>query len=137
MGYNLLSLHGLYYSTMGGWWEWAPPCNHFRMPYWNQIDPLMTSVERLSYTLSQGHHRCDVAIMYATEPVVADMEGKKSTDIAFHAGTELYSKGIDFDFIDFESLARAEVKNGELLIAGEKFKVLIIPSMKVMRQASL
>ena len=137
IGYNLLSLHGLYYSTMGGWWEWAPPCNHFRMPYWKQIDPLMTSVERLSYTLSQGHHRCDVAIMYATEPVVADMEGKKSTDIAFHAGTELYSKGIDFDFIDFESLARAEVKNGELLIAGEKFKVLIIPSMKVMRQASL
>lgn len=24
-GYNLLSFHGLYYSTQGGWWEWAPP----------------------------------------------------------------------------------------------------------------
>ena len=23
MGQNLLSLHGLYYSTHGGWWEWA------------------------------------------------------------------------------------------------------------------
>ena len=137
MGYNLLAFHGLYYSTMGGWWEWAPPCNHFHMPYWKQIDPLMDCVQRLSYLMSQGHHRCDVAIMYPTEPVVADFYGKKSVDIAFNAGTELYSKGIDFDFIDFESLARAEVKNGELLIAGEKFKVLIIPSMKVMCQASL
>ena len=33
MGQNLLSLHGFYYSTMGGWWEWAPPCNHTHMPY--------------------------------------------------------------------------------------------------------
>jgi hypothetical protein len=137
MGYNLLSFHGLYYSTMGGWWEWAPPCNHFRMPYWKQIDPLMTSVQRLAYTLSQGFHRCDVAIMYPTEPVITDMEGKKSVSIAFGAGTELYSKGIDFDYIDYESLDRAEVKNNELLISGERFKVLVIPSMKVMRQASL
>lgn len=137
MGYNLLSFHGLYYSTMGGWWEWAPPCNHFRMPYWKQIDPLMTCVQRLAYTLSQGHHRCDVAIIYPTEPVVADLEGEKSVNNAFNAGTELYRKGIDFDYIDYESLARAEVKNGELLVAGEKFKVLVIPSMKIMRQASL
>ena len=137
MGYNLLSFHGLYYSTMGGWWEWAPPCNHFRMPYWKLIDPLITSVQRLAYTLSQGVHHCDVAIMYPTEPVVTDMEGKKSVSIAFGAGTELYSKGIDFDYIDYESLARAEVKNKELLISGERFKVLVIPSMKVMHQTSL
>ncbi len=136
-GFNLLSLHGMYYTTKGGWWEWSPPCNHFHMPYWKQIDPLMDCVERLSYLMSQGVHRCDVAILYPTEPVVADMEGKKSTDIAFSVGRELYSKGVDFDYMDYESLARAEVKNGELLIAGEKFKVLIIPSMKVMRHASL
>jgi hypothetical protein len=137
MGYNLLSLHGLYYSTMGGWWEWAPPCNHFRMPYWKQIDPLMTGVQRISYTLSQGYHRSDVAIIYPTEPVVANIEGKQSVNTAFNTGTELYKNGIDFDYIDFESLVRAEVKNGELLVAGEKFKVLVIPSMKVMRHASL
>ena len=52
-GYNLLSFHGLYYSTMGGWWEWAPPDNHFRMPYWKQIDPLMKCVQRLSYLMSR------------------------------------------------------------------------------------
>ena len=136
-GYNLLSFHGLYYSTQGGWWEWAPPCNHFRMPYWNQIDPLMNCVSRLSYLLSQGVHNCDVAILYPTEPVIAGLDGKKSVKLAFDTGEELYNKGIDFDFIDFESLQRSEVKNGELQVSGEKYKVLIVPSMKAIRFASL
>lgn len=136
-GYNLLSFHGLYYSTQGGWWEWAPPCNHSRMPYWQQIDPLMDCIQRLSYLLSQGYHNCDVAILYPTEPVVAGMDGEKSVKIAFETGEQLYNKGIDFDFIDFESLARSEVKNQELNVSGEKYKVLIVPSMKAIRSTSL
>jgi hypothetical protein len=136
-GYNLLSFHGLYYSTMGGWWEWAPPDNHFRMPYWNQIDPLMNCIQRLSYLLSQGYHNCDVAILYPTEPVIAGMEGMKSVDLAFKTGEQLYNKGIDFDFIDFESFARSEVKDAELQVSGEKYKILIIPSMKAIRYTSL
>ena len=136
-GYNLLSFHGLYYSTQGGWWEWAPPDNHFRMPYWQQIDPLMQCVQRLSYLLSQGNHVCDVAILYPTEPVIAGMDGKNSTDIAFETGTQLYEKGIDFYFIDFESIARAETKNKELAVSGEKYKVLVVPSMKAIRYSTL
>ncbi|NWJ52204.1 MAG: hypothetical protein HXX14_15215 [Bacteroidetes bacterium] len=136
-GYNLLSFHGLYYSTQGGWWEWAPPCNHFRMPYWQQIDPLMQCVQRLAYTLSQGNHVCDVAVIYPTEPVVANMDGDKSVKVAFEAGTQLYDKGVDFDFIDFESIARAETKNGELKVSGEKYRVLVVPSMKVIRYSTL
>jgi hypothetical protein len=136
-GYNLLSFHGLYYSTMGGWWEWAPPDNHFRMPYWNQIDPLMGYIERLSYLLSQGYHNCDVAIIYPTEPVVAEMDGERSVNFAFATGEQLYDKGIDFDFIDFESIARSVVKNGELTVSDERYKVLIIPSMKAIRYSSL
>jgi len=136
-GYNLLSFHGLYYSTMGGWWEWAPPDNHFRMPYWNQIDPLMNCIQRLSYLMSQGYHNCDIAIIYPTEPVVTGIDGDKSVNFAFGAGEKLYDKGIDFDFIDFESLARSEVSKGSLSVSGEKYKVLVIPSMKAMRFASL
>ncbi len=136
-GYNLLSFHGLYYSTMGGWWEWAPPCNHFRMPYWQQIDPLMNCVERLSFLLSQGVHRCDVAIIYPTEPVVAGMDGDHAVQSAFETGKKLYDNGIDFDFIDFESLARSKVKEASLNVSGEKYKVLVVPSMLAIRHSSL
>lgn len=136
-GYNLLSFHGLYYSTQGGWWEWAPPDNHFRMPYWQQIDPLMNCIQRLSYLLSQGVHQCDVAILYPVEPVVAGMDGDRSVNTAFDASEKLYDQGIDFDFIDFESLARSKVADKEIQVSGEKYKVLIIPSMKAIRFASL
>ncbi len=47
------------------------------------------------------------------------------------------TEGIDFDFIDFESLGRSEVKNMELNVSDEKYKVLIVPSMKAIRYASL
>jgi len=136
-GYNLLSFHGLYYTTYGGWWEWAPPCNHYHMPYWNHIDPLMECVQRLSYTLSQGHHCCDVAVLYPVEAVIADQGDDTSVKAAFQAGEALYAKNIDFDFMDFESLARCAVKNGELAVSGETYKVLVVPSMKAIRFASL
>lgn len=137
MGQNLLTLHGLYYTTRGGWWEWAPPCNHFRMPYWQHIDPLMQSVQRLSYLLSQGHHRCDVAVLYPVEPVVAGTDGQEAVAAAFAAGEALYNAGIDFDFIDYESLARSTINDGRLTVAGEEYRVLVLPSMKTIRSASL
>jgi hypothetical protein len=133
MGHNLLSLHGLYYHTHGGWWEWAPPCNHFRMPYFQHIDPLMNAVERLSYLLSQGYHRADVSIMYPVEPMAANMDGENSVKAAFELGIYLYNKGIDFDFMDYESLARANVVNNELQVSGERYRVLVLPSMKAIR----
>ncbi len=82
-GYNLLSLHGMYYSTHGSWWEWAAPDNTFRMPYWPQFRGFMDCVQRLSYLLSQGHHRCDVAILYPVAPKEADMDGGGAVKAAF------------------------------------------------------
>lgn len=136
LGQNLLSLHGLYYSTMGGWWEWAPPCNHFHRAYWTEMKPLLACTERLSYILSQGRHRADVAMLYPVEPVIAGY-GDNCVKTAFEAGEHLYKNGIDFDFIDYESLARATIENKALNVAGESFKVLIVPSMKAIRHSSL
>lgn len=133
MGHNLLSLHGLYYSTHGGWWEWAPPDNHWRMPYWAHLGGFMTAVERLSYLFSQGRHVCDTAILYPVAPVEAGMGGDKAVETAFAAGRGLYANGLDFDFIDFESVLRAEIQGGALKVAGESYRVLILPAMRAVR----
>lgn len=137
MGHNLITFHGLYYSTHGGWWEWAPPCNHFRMPYWKQIDPLMTAIQRLSYLLSQGHHRCDVALLYPVAPMEAGMDGPDSVKTAFATGSSLYNAGVDFDYMDFESLARAKVRDRQLNVSGESYRALILPAMKAVRHSTL
>jgi len=137
MGFNLLTLHGLYYSTHGGWWEWAPPGNHFHMPYWTHMGELLRCTERLSYLLSQGHHRADVAIMYPVAPMEAGMDGDGSVQAAFGLAEHLYGRGIDFDFMDFESLARAHARDGELRVSGEVYRALVLPSMRAVRHSTL
>ena len=129
MGHNLLSLHGLYYSTKGSWWEWAAPDNHWRQPYWPEMGSFLKCSERLSYLLSQGHHRCDVAMIYPVAPTVANLKGKESTETAFSIARDLYPNGIDFDFMDFESLTRSKIEEKELHVSGEKYKVLILPAL--------
>jgi hypothetical protein len=137
MGYNLLSFHGMYYATHGGWWEWAPPDNTIRMPYWKHLRGFMDCVQRLSYLLSQGYHRCDVAILYPVASMEAGMDGEEAVRTAFGTGEWLYAKGIDFDFLDFESLARAQSVGRELRVSGETYRVLILPAMKAVRHSTL
>jgi hypothetical protein len=136
-GCTLLNLHGLYYTTHGSFWEWAPPSYHFRMPYWDHMQAFMTYFERLSYLLSQGVHCCDVAIMYPVAPLQADMQGKAATRTAFDAGKQLMDAGIDFDFMDFQSLDRAQLRKRKLEVSGERYRVLVLPAMRAIRWSTL
>jgi len=137
MGFNLLSLHGLYYTTHGSWWEWAAPDNHFRQPYWKHSKDLMNCIERLSYVLSQGHHVCDVALMYPVEPVQAGLKGEEAVETAFDIARDLYTSGIDFDFMDSQSLERCNVNGNHLEVSSEKYKVLILPAMSAVSYSTI
>ncbi len=138
MGFNLLTLHGMYYSTHGGYWEWAPPCNHHHMPYWRHTQPFMQCVERLSYLMSLGTHRCDVAILYPVESAHAGVPGRRgSASVAFAASEALYASGIDFDFIDAQSIEAASVAENRLCAADEQYRVVVIPDMPAMRWRTL
>lgn len=136
-GCNLLNLHGLYYTTHGSFWEWAPPCYHFRMPYWEHMGTFLKYFERLSYLMSQGVHRCDIAVMYPVAPGQAGLGGKAATDAAFATGTALIKHGYDFIFMDFESLARAEVRDGRLHVADASYRVLVLPAMRAVHWSTL
>ncbi len=134
-GGNLVCMHGLYYSTHGGWWEWAPPCFHFRMPYWPHVKKWLEYTERLSYLMSQGTHVCDIALMYPTETMQA-YPGTNADEV-FDLAMTLSNAGLDYDFMDYRSLHQAAVGNGILSVAGEQYKVLILCGMKAMHHASL
>ena len=134
-GGNLVCMHGLYYSTHGSWWEWAPPCFHFRMPYWPHMKEWLKYTERMSYLLSQGDHVCDIAIMYPTESMQA--YPKANTRIAFATAKQLSHAGLDYDFLDFRSLREAEIKDGSLHIGNEQYRVMVIADMQAMHHSSL
>ena len=138
-GCTLLNLHGLYYSTHGSFWEWAPPCYHFRMPYWDHMGVFLKYFERLSYLMSQGHHVCDVAVIYPVTPYEAELNGKASTATAFDVGRKLMAAGINFDFIDHQSISRAVVKEGRLCVedAQASYRALVFPNMEATRWTAL
>ena len=137
-GSTLLNLHGLYYSTYGGWWEWAPPCYHFRMPYWKHLKGYLKYFERLSFLLSQGDHVADVAVLNPLEPVVADRNlGAGAVRTAHQIVRKLVTgKSCDVDFIDAESIAKATISEARLCAAGERYRVVVVPAMPVIKSAT-
>ena len=138
-GCTLLNLHGLYYSTYGSFWEWAPPCYHFHMPYWEHMGEFLGYFDRLSYLMSQGHHVADVAVVYPVAPYEAETNGDAATESAFDVGRRLMAAGINFDYIDNDSLARAKVRDGRLLVenAGASYQALVFPNMDAVRWESI
>lgn len=138
-GCTLLNLHGFYYTTYGSHWEWAPPCYHFRMPYWAHMSTFLGYFDRLSYLLSQGHLACDVAIVYPVAPYEAEMNGDAARNTAFDTARHLMAAGINFEFIDNDSLARATVEDGRLIVksASASYQALVFPNMTAVRWPSI
>ena len=134
-GCTLLNLHGLYYTTYGSYWEWAPPCYHFRMPYWAHMEVFLNYFKRLSYLLSQGHFVADVAVVYPVAPFEAELNGRAATQTAFELGRQLMAAGISFEFIDNDSLGRAVLENGRLVVtnASTSYQALVLPNMEAVR----
>ena len=134
-GGNLLCMHGLYYSTHGGWWEWAPPSFHFRMPYWPHMKVWLKYAERLCFLLSQGVHVADVAILYPTETMQAFPY--TNPNATFGVAGELSPHGVDYDFIDYASLQSAEVADGMLNVSDEHYRVLVLADTKALHEETL
>jgi len=63
-GVTLYSPHSVYYSTRGGWWEWAPPDTGWRQPYYEHYGLFADTVSRACWLLTQGTHVADVAVHY-------------------------------------------------------------------------
>jgi hypothetical protein len=56
---------------------------------------------------------------------------------AFDAGTRLFNAGIDFTFIDYQSLARVEVRDSRLHVAGMQLPVLVLADLPAVRHTTL
>ncbi|MBN2048147.1 MAG: hypothetical protein JW750_09915, partial [Anaerolineaceae bacterium] len=65
-GANLYDPHAFYYSTKGGFWEWAPPSTCWRQPYWKHYKQFADATTRMSYMLTGGTHVSDIAVLYPT-----------------------------------------------------------------------
>ncbi|MCS7463299.1 hypothetical protein N0M98_24555 [Paenibacillus doosanensis] len=80
-GATVYSPHSVYYSTRGGWWEWAPPDTGWRQPYFEHYPVFADTISRICYMLSAGAHVCDIAVHYPSHAVCGYLslaDGKKN-----------------------------------------------------------
>ncbi|MHC4474844.1 MAG: glycosyl hydrolase [Planctomycetota bacterium] len=143
-GYNLMSYHSLYYTTRAGWWAWAPGDIHFRQPYWAYMKGHYKQVQRLCFVLAQGKHRSDLAVLFSTSTVQADMNGTKAGRYAVESrdsmkvAPRLFKEhAIDYDYIDDDSVSNALVQDGALKVAGGSYRVLLLPGVRAIREKTL
>lgn len=136
-GANLLNLHGLYYSTNGGFFEWAPPDFHFRMPYWDDMAQWLLKYRRLSAMLTTGVHRCDAAVFYPVSSCDYGENAEQCVGATFAVAEFLMEHGLDFDFIDHQSISRASFEAGELRVAGERYRALLLCGVDCIRYETL
>lgn len=148
-GANLYNPHAVYYSTRGGWWEWAPPSTCWRQPYWQDYRQFAEAVTRLCFMLTRGKHICDIGLLYPTTTIQAAFtpEGPLPAANLTHetykalVGSMRWYNTIpgvfdracrDYDILDDDSLQRAEISGGALTIGGESYKMLVLPNCTVL-----
>lgn len=145
-GLTLYNPHAVYYSTRGGWWEWAPPSTCWRQPYWRHYAPFAQAIMRVMGVMALGRHQCDIAVLFPTTTVQAHLLASGPLPAATHAETVfveltgsmfwnnpkpglLDRQRLDFDMLDNDSLARATTQDGTLCVADEAYRVIILPAL--------
>ncbi len=152
-GATLYDPHAVYYSTWGGWYEWAPPSTCWRQPYWRHYSAFANTISRLCFLLSQGSHVCDVGVLYPTTTIQSGLtvngalpstQAANDTFIAL-TGTMMFLQMVagtletdkrDFDVLDDDSVQRGTVENAALRIGAERFKAIVLPDCKVLEGAT-
>ncbi len=144
-GANLYDPHAVYYSTRGGWWEWAPPSTDWRQPYWEHYECFARTVGRLCSVLTMGHHVCDVGVLFPTTTVQAGLRldgTERFAEVAHEtylklAGTMPWYEvepGVldrasrDFDVLDDASVQRSSADDGLLRIDEERYRTVVLPA---------
>ena len=148
-GANLYDPHAVYYSTRGGWWEWAPPSTDWRQPYWKHHSVFAQTVSRLCSILTLGHHVCDIGVLFPTTTVQAGLLMSGFTQDA-QAAHDLYLRLVgkmhwyktepgvldhacrDFDVLDDASIQRGEARDGRLYIGEERYGAIVLPGCNVL-----
>lgn len=151
-GATLYDPHAVYYSTRGGWWEWAPPSTCWRQPYWPEYHVLSNAVSRLSEVFSAGRLLAETALVFPTTTVQAGRTFDGPTAAAAESGRVYHAlngetawsserpgvldrAGFDYEIVDDSLLAEARLEHGMLTVGESAFRTVILPSVDALPAA--
>jgi hypothetical protein len=136
LGINQICPHAFFYSIEGFRKGDAPPC-HMHNSSWRNYRLFADYVARLSYALSAGGHKADVAILYplrafqgAYMPGEQRDRDKAISDVYDMLCVQLPKLHYDYDIIGEHHLLKARIEGDSLKLEDEAFRVLLLPSLE-------
>ncbi|MGB8981521.1 MAG: glycosyl hydrolase [Anaerolineales bacterium] len=144
LGVNLLNPHGFHYTLEGPRKRDWPPSMFYQYPWWGYYGDFSNYMSRLSHLLSGGKHVAKVAVlwpmnsMFATyTPQTHSVLGDR-TERDFNTLTDLLLHlHHDFDYLDEDMLANAELQDNTIRIRDEAYKLVILPPMTHLKLGTL
>ncbi|MEJ8302767.1 glycosyl hydrolase [Saccharibacillus sacchari] len=147
MGTNFYNFHAFFYTIGGLTKHDAPPSQFLQNPYWAHFRQLGDYVGRISYLMSEGEAYIPVALLDPTTTFWSLMgnplhgfayggedEGERAKLERLIAdwkaiSSQLLKSRRDYDHLDPELLAEADVSNGVIAIGKARYEVLVLPPL--------
>jgi len=136
LGVNLLNPHGFHYTLEGPRKRDWPPSQFYQYPWWHYYGYFSEYMSRLSHMLSGGRHVAKVAVLWPINALFATYLPQTHNPLAdrteadFNALTDLLLRAhYDFDYLDEDVLATAEIAGGQIAVRDERYELLVLPPM--------
>jgi hypothetical protein len=146
-GTNFFNFHAFFYTVDGLVQHDAPPSQFLQNPYWKHFRKLGDYTGRISYVMSSGEAVISTAVLEPTTSLWTRMgnpfhgfshggmesEEKAQLESLRHWWVRIFYRlsyvGRDFDHLDPELLAEAEISNGTIKLGNARYTTLIMPPM--------
>jgi hypothetical protein len=146
-GTNFFNFHAFFYTVDGLVQHDAPPSQFLQNPYWTHFRQLGDYTGRISYVMSSGEAVISTAVLEPTTSLWTRM-GNPFHGFS-HGGTqaaeqeqldslrqwwirifyELNVVGRDYDHLDPELLAEADISDGKIKLGNARYSTLILPPL--------
>lgn len=144
LGINMLCPHAFYYSMAGVRKTDAPPSQFYQATWWKYYKYFADYVGRLSFALTQGKHKAQIAMLYPITSFHSEWavgtQGPFDTFIAESYDwycRNLVRQHFDYDLVTEEAIQSAGVSTGKMNIAGEEYELLLLPPVTTLELPTL
>ncbi|HEX2235078.1 MAG TPA: glycosyl hydrolase [Actinomycetota bacterium] len=143
LGVTVINPHGFHYTFEGARKRDWPPSMFYQYPWWHYYRHFSDYASRVSEMLTGGRHVAKVAILWPINAMFAAYLPQVRTADAttIEAGLNVLTDTLlrlhhDFDYLDEEVLARAEVDDGVVRVGDEEYELVILPPMPHVRAST-
>ena len=144
LGVNLLNPHGFHYTLEGPRKRDWPPSQFYQYPWWQYYGEFSNYISRLSHLLSGGKHIARVGVLWPMNAMFATYTPQAHNALGdriendFNVLTDLLLRlHYDFDYLDEDILADAELRDNTIRIRDEAYELVVLPPMTHLKFSTL